>query len=301
MGMVIMLLKDHMKGMDPELGSILSALASGAKKVGAGFINRQGTSDTTNVYGETQLEMDKWADRIFTDEFRSTGNVFSLSSEEQQDLVKLNDQGRFYVTMDPLDGSSLMGVDLTVGTIIGIYRSQSPLNPGRQLSGAAYVLYGPLTVLVYSIGAGVHEFALNDEGEFILQNENIVIGNGKIYAPGGLRKDYPPYHRRFIERLENGGYKLRFCGAFVSDVHQIIHKGGVFTYPASKERPQGKLRLLFEAAPVGFIVKNAGGRVSDGRGDILDITPEKLHQRTPVYIGGRVEIQMIEEEMKKEE
>lgn len=290
-----MLLKDHLKGVDPELGSILSALASGAKKVGAGFINRQGSSDTTNVYGETQLEMDKWADRILTEEFRMTGNVFSLASEEQQDVVRLNDQGRFSVTMDPLDGSSLMGVDLTVGTIIGIFRSQSPLNPGRQLSAAAYVLYGPLTVLVYSIGAGVHEFAMNAQGEFVLQKENLMIGRERIYSPGGLRKEYLPHHKRWIERLEELGYKLRFCGAFVSDVHQIIHKGGVFTYPASKERPNGKLRLLFEAAPMGFIMKNAGGRSSDGKGDILDITPEKLHQRTPVYIGGISEIQMIEE------
>ncbi|MDG6224978.1 MAG: fructose-1,6-bisphosphatase [Candidatus Thermoplasmatota archaeon] len=299
--MVNMLLKDHLKGMDPELGSILSALASGAKKVASGFIDRQGSTETTNVYGETQLEMDKWADKVFIEEFKTTGVVFSLASEEQEDLVKLNDQGRFCVTMDPLDGSSLMGVDLTVGTIIGIYRSRSPLNPGRQLSAAAYVLYGPLTILVYSIGAGTHEFAMNADGDFVLQKENLVIGDGRIYSPGGLRKDYLPHHRSWIESLEELGYKLRFCGAFVSDVHQIIHKGGVFTYPASKGRPNGKLRLLFEAAPMGFIMKNAGGRSSDGKTDILDITPEKLHQRTPVYIGGKGEIEMIEGSSGKED
>jgi fructose-1,6-bisphosphatase I len=159
--------------------------------------------------------------------------------------------------------------------------------------GAMYILYGPLTTLTYSLRAGVHEFALDDRGIFVLQEENVIIPDGKIYAPGALRRDYLPTHRGFIEKLEEEGYKLRYSGSFVADVHQILHKGGVFTYPPFAGNERGKLRLLFEAIPMGFIVSQAGGAASDGHRDLLSIKPEAVSQRVPVYIGGKREIELI--------
>ncbi len=159
--------------------------------------------------------------------------------------------------------------------------------------GAMYVLYGPLTTLTYSLREGVHEFFLNDRGVFVLQEENVTIPDGKIYAPGALRRDYLPAHRCFVERLEEEGYKLRYSGSFVADVHQILHKGGVFTYPPFAGNERGKLRLLFEAIPMGFIVSQAGGLASDGHRDLLSIKPEAVSQRVPVYIGGKREIELI--------
>jgi fructose-1,6-bisphosphatase I len=159
--------------------------------------------------------------------------------------------------------------------------------------GAMYVLYGPLTTLTYSLREGVHEFAMNDRGVFVLQEENISIPDGKIYAPGALRRDYLLTHKGFIKKLEEEGYKLRYSGSFVADVHQILHKGGVFTYPSFADNERGKLRLLFEAIPMGFIVSQAGGSASDGHRDLLSLKPEAVSQRVPVYIGGKREIELI--------
>jgi fructose-1,6-bisphosphatase I len=256
---------------------------------------------TKNIYGETQVEMDKWADSVLIDGLKDLPCVASLSSEEQDEVIECSKDGNYSITFDPLDGSSLMGINLTVGTIVGISRSKDPFVRGRDLSGALYILYGPLTTLVYSVGKGVHEFVLDRNGEFLLQHEDLLIGSKKIMAPGGLRKKYLPYHGRFIERLEEEGYKLRFAGAFVADVHQIIHKGGVFTYPAYQGGENGKLRLLFEAIPMGYLITQAGGAISNGMDDILGIEPEKLDQRVPIYIGGKKEIGMIVEETSRED
>ena len=276
------------------------AIADLSTDIRAGFLNNQGVAGTKNIYGETQVEMDKWADEVLVEGLSRLPMVATVSSEERDDIIQVNPDGEFSVVFDPLDGSSLMGVDLTVGTIVGIFRSPTPLRPGKELAAAMYILYGPLTVLVYTIGKGVHEFVLDPDNEYVLQKEGLTIGRSKIYSPGGLRKEYLPAHRRFIEGLEEEGYKIRFAGAFVADVHQIIHKGGVFTYPATEKNASGKLRLLFEAIPMGFMVTMAGGAISDGRQDILDIPPTKIDQRVPIYIGGKKEIKIINDENKKE-
>jgi fructose-1,6-bisphosphatase I len=140
----------------------------------------------------------------------------------------------------------------------------------------------------------VHDFVLNPEGEYVLQRENIIIPSGNIFAPGALRKNYFPGHLKWIELLESRGYKIRFSGSFVADVHQILHKGGVFTYPGYTGKEQGKLRLLFEANPMGFIVEQAGGAGSNGHENILDVQPEAVSHRVPIYIGGKDEINLIE-------
>jgi fructose-1,6-bisphosphatase I len=289
-----MKLDTHIANHDEDVKQVVLCISEVAKKIRKGFAMMRGASDTSNVYGEQQQAMDVWADELLISELRDSKLVRYLASEEQPDVLNFEGSvSNIGVTIDPLDGSSLIDVNLAVGTIVGIYRGDV-LSPGNEMLGAMYVLYGPLTTLTYCLRKGVHDFTLDDRGDFVLQEENVLIPEGKIYAPGALRRDWFPAHRRFIGKLEAEGYKLRYSGSFVADVHQILHKGGVFTYPAYAGREQGKLRLLFEAAPMGFIVSQAGGAVSDGRRDLLTIKPEAVSQRVPVYIGGKREITLIE-------
>ena len=294
-----MKLQDHLSGLDEDLAKLIILLSEQGKKIKSAFIGRQTYADTKNIYGEQQVALDKWADELLIKELKASGLVKAVASEEQPDVVMVpNSMGKYSITLDPLDGSSLIGVNLAVGTIVGIFQADSPLLKGSEMVAAMYILYGPLTTLTYTVRNGVHEFVLNDQNEFVLQKENIRIPEGKIYAPGALRKDYLPEHKQFIEKLEADGYKLRYSGSFVADVHQILHKGGVFTYPAYKGREQGKLRLLFECNPMGMIVSEAGGACSTGKQNNLEIIPTGVDNRIPIYVGGKTQIQLIENYMK---
>jgi fructose-1,6-bisphosphatase I len=286
-------LEQHLAGCEPDVARLILQVGESCKKIRAGFASRQSCSDTENIYGERQMALDKWADETLLSDLGESGLVRYLASEEQPEILTFENDSGLGVTLDPLDGSSLIGVNLAVGTIVGIFRG-SVLAPGNMMVGAMYVVYGPITTLTYTVKRGVHEFVLTPEGDFALQEENIRIPEGKIYAPGAARRDYLTPHRKWIEALESEGYKVRFSGSFVADVHQILHKGGVFTYPGYKGKERGKLRLLFEANPMGFVVSQAGGATSHGKGDILDVVPVSMSQRIPIYIGGKKEIELIE-------
>jgi fructose-1,6-bisphosphatase I len=160
-----------------------------------------------------------------------------------------------------------------------------------------YITYGPLITMVYSTGKGAHEFVLNREGEYVLSQENIILKEkGSIYSLGGIRKDWTPAHLSFVEHLEELGYKLRYSGGFVPDINQIlIKKGGIFTYPALKKAASGKLRLIFELQPMGYIMEQAGGLATDGITDILTVKPGDLDHRSPIYIGSRYEVEKAKE------
>lgn len=286
---------DHLDGCASDLRDLILRISEVSKTVRKGFVHHQTVTNTKNIYGEQQVAMDKWADDIIVSDLRKSRMVRHLASEERSEIIEFKDaSGDIGVTLDPLDGSSLIGTNLAVGTIIGIFRGRV-LSPGMEMCAAIYVLYGPLTTLTYTAKEGVHEFVLNDDGNFVLQEENLQIAQGKIYSPGALRKDYLPTHQKFIETLEREGYKLRYSGSFVADVNQILRKGGVFAYPGFEGSARGKLRLLFEANPTGFIVDQAGGAASDGTTNILSILPESISERVPVYIGGKKEIGLIEE------
>lgn len=293
-------LHEHIKDVDEDLINLIIVISEQAKKIKNAFIGRQTYADTKNIYGEQQVALDKWADELLITELKKSALVSAIASEEQPEVVEVpGSAGKYSVTLDPLDGSSLIGVNLAVGTIVGIFKNATPLQKGTEMVAAMYILYGPLTTLTYTVRKGVHEFVLNDASEFVLQQENVRIPEGgKIYAPGALRKDYLPAHKQFIEKLEADGYKLRYSGSFVADVHQILHKGGVFTYPGFIGREQGKLRLLFECNPMGMIVTEAGGATSTGRENILEVQPTAVDNRIPIYIGGKNEIQLIESYMK---
>lgn len=298
MTQVSITLEKHLGKVDPDLREVILLFASLASAIKKAFQTERGAAGTKNMFGEDQIALDKWADKFIIENLNNCPLIASVASEERPVIVNFeNTTGKFSITLDPMDGSSLIDVNLTIGTIIGIYRGSTPLVPGNKLAAGMYILYGPMTSLVYTVGNGngVHEFVDSGNGKFELFNENIRVPNGKIMAPGGLRKNVLFYHEEFLNRLEVNGYKIRYSGSFVADVHQILHKGGIFTYPVMINAPNGKLRLLFEANPMGFIINQAGGEITTGFVDILDIVPTRIDQRVPLYIGDKVAVALIKQ------
>lgn len=290
-------LRRHMwkAGVEIELRRLIWQIAVMGKYISAKIheSNRK-LAGFKNVYDEEQLTLDRSADEILKNQLEYSGFVREYASEEQESVIQIGKgDEKYFITADPLDGSSLVDTNLAIGTIIGIHR-ESMLAEGRKtLAAAMYITYGPLITMVYSAGKGTHEFVLNREGEYVLSEENIKLKEkGDIYSLGGLRKDWTPEHLKFVEFLEKEGYKLRYSGGFVPDINQVlIKRGGVFTYPALKKSPKGKLRLLFELQPMAFIIENAGGMATNGKEDILSLKVEDLNQRCPIYIGSRFEVE----------
>lgn len=248
-----------------------------------------GVAGTSNLYGEEQLALDVLSDRIMRKRLIHSGVVCNIASEEMDEIyqVTTDSNGLYSVAYDPLDGSSLVDVNLAVGTIVSIYSGCDLLQEGRKQVAAMYILYGPRVSMVYTVGDGVHEFTMNQLMEFTLTRENIRMQpDGNIYSPGGLRNKYNEGDEKFIRYLEAKGCKLRYSGGFVPDINQVLMKGkGLFMYPALNGSPNGKLRLLFELNPMAFIIEHAGGAATNGKIPILDIKPEGLDQRAPIYIG----------------
>jgi fructose-1,6-bisphosphatase I len=288
-----------MAGVEEELRRLIWQIAVTGKYISAKIheSNRK-LAGFKNLYGEEQLSLDRSADEILKNQLHHSGFVREYASEEQDAVMPIGQgNGKYVVTADPLDGSSLVDTNLSIGTIIGIHK-ESIFSRGRDsMVAALYITYGPLITMVYSAGNGTHEFVLNREGEYVLSQEDIRLGErGSIYSPGGLRKDCPDGHLKYLEYLESTGYKLRYSGGFVPDINQVlIKKGGVFTYPALKKSPRGKLRLLFELQPMAFIVEQAGGIATDGADEILALPVENLEQRAPIYIGSRFEVEKAKE------
>ncbi|HOH72553.1 MAG TPA: class 1 fructose-bisphosphatase [Syntrophales bacterium] len=284
-----------MAGVETELRRLIWQIAVTGKYISAKIheSNRK-LAGFKNMYGEEQLALDKSSDAILKNQLQFSGFVREYASEEQDQIIQIGKgQEKYFVTADPLDGSSLVDTNLAIGTIIGIHNG-TMYGKGRETMVAAlYITYGPLITMVYSAGKGTHEFVLNREGEYVLSQENIRLREkGDIYSLGGLRKDWTPEHLRFVADLEAAGYKLRYSGGFVPDINQVLIKnGGVFTYPALRKSPQGKLRLLFELLPMAFLIEQAGGEATDGKRRILDIPVEEISQRSPIYIGSRYEVE----------
>ena len=283
-----------MAGVEVELRRLIWQIAVVGKYISAKIheSNRK-LAGLKNVYGEEQMALDRISDEIMKNKLEFSGFVRQYASEELEDIVQIGTgKEKYIVTADPLDGSSLVDSNLAIGTIIGIHKD-SVFDIGRRTMVAAlYITYGPLITMIYSAGKGAHEFVLDREGEYVLSQENVKLKEkGSIFSPGGLRRDWTPEHFKFIEQLENDGYKLRYSGGFVPDINQIIiKKGGLFTYPALKKSPQGKLRLLFELQPMAFIMEQAGGLATDGNQDILSLKVENVNQISPVYIGSSYEV-----------
>jgi len=295
----------HESGCDDDLLQLISALARAGKyTVHAIRHEKLGLAGTVNVQGEEQLQLDVMADEIFCQHLQSSGLVAAIASEEQENEVKLmGETGKFSVAFDPLDGSSLVSSNLAIGSVFGVYRGNGFIGKmGRQMIAAGYILYGPRTTLVCSVGKGVHEFILNDLGEFQCIRENITIAaEAQIFAPGNLRaaKDNAKYQDLVNSWMQNE-LTLRYSGGMVPDINTIFAKGhGVFSYPSAEKYPQGKLRLLYECAPMAYLMEQAGGAAVNEKGEsILDLSIEELHQRTTIFMGSKETVEQAVKALK---
>jgi len=316
--------QEEFKYSSGELSRIINSIRLAAKVVShkvnkAGLVDIVGAAGEQNIQGEDQQKLDVYANEVFIQTLINREIVCGIASEENDDFITVQGKdashnNKYVVLMDPLDGSSNIDVNVSVGTIFSVYRRITPmgtpvtledfLQPGVNQVAAGYVIYGTSTMLVYTTGHGVNGFTLNPAiGTFYLSHPNMKYApDGKIYSinegnyihfPQGV-KDYIKYCQ-----LEEGDrpYTSRYIGSLVSDFHRNMIKGGVYIYPTSSKAPNGKLRLLYECNPMAFIAEQAGGKASDGFDRILEVKPTELHQRVPFFCGSRNMVEKAEEFM----
>lgn len=251
---------------------------------------------TANSSGEEQLKLDVLSDNILKQALCESSLVKAYASEEQKEIVELTDNAPYCVVFDPLDGSSLVDANFSIGTIVGIYDGEIIGKTPREQVAALYVLYGPRTLLIYSTGDGVHEFLLNDVGEFVLLRQYVgVADDARNYSPGNLRSlaDNAGYGQSLQHWLDEK-MTLRYSGCMVADIHHIFAKSqGIFTNVGGDKYPEGKLRLVFECGPFAYLMEQAGGTANTGSGSVLDVSIDNIHQRTPLIIGSKNEVSRI--------
>jgi fructose-1,6-bisphosphatase I len=309
-----------------ELSSLINSIRLAAKVVNhevnkAGLVDILGNAGEVNIQGENQQKLDVYANQVFIQTLINRNIVCGIASEEEDDFITINSQdenhqNKYVVLIDPLDGSSNIDVNVSVGTIFSIYRRITPvgtpvtlkdfLQKGNQQVAAGYVIYGTSTMIVYTTGAGVNGFTLNPAiGTFYLSHPNMEFPkDGKIYSVNeGNYIHFPQGVKNYIKycQMEEGDrpYTSRYIGSLVSDFHRNMIKGGIYLYPKSSQNEAGKLRLLYECNPMAFIAEQAGGKASDGFKRILDIEPTELHQRVPFFCGSKNMVEKAEEFMQK--
>ena len=311
-----------------ELSALLSDLTMAAKVISlevnkAGLVDVLGYTGEQNVHGENVKKLDIFAHEMMIHAMNHGGHLAVMASEEEEDIIHIPERhhiGKYVLLFDPLDGSSNIDANVSIGTIFSIYRRISPdgepgtmedcLQPGHKQVAAGYVVYGSSTIMVYTVGEGVHGFTLDPAfGEFLLSHENIKIPKtANIYSLN--EGNYKYWHKglkKYIKYVQDADdrrgkpYSARYIGSMVADIHRNLLYGGIFIYPADRRSPNGKLRLLYECNPMAFIVEQAGGRAIDGKQRILDIKPKALHQRVPIYIGSENAVNMVEKFLHEED
>ena len=289
-----------------EFSWLLSAITLSTKIISsyvrrAGLLNVLGAEGSENVQGEVVQRLDRIANDTLKHTLGYRGNVGIVASEEDDEPVIIQEPGtggKYIVMFDPLDGSSNIDANVAVGTIFTVFKNpdggdtaRAVLQSGAQQIAAGYVVYGSGTVLVYTTGDGVHMFTLDPTiGAYVLTRENIRIPerNNQYAVNEAYAETFPDSYREYLDWAKSGnGYSMRYIGSLVADFHRILLKGGVFMYPPTTKNPEGKLRLMYECNPLAFIVEQAGGAATDGRGRILEREPHSLHCRTPLIIGSR--------------
>lgn len=291
-------------------GITLATKMTQAKVRRAGLLDILGDAGATNVQGERQQKLDVYANDALLHCLSIRESVAILASEEGEDAITFEgraDRGKYIIVFDPLDGSSNIDVNVSVGTIFSVLsnevaveggdRTRAVLQPGVKQLAAGYVVYGSSTILVYTTGHGVHGFTLDpDIGAYMLSHENIRMpGQGNIYSVNEANAgSFPEAYKQYLNRLHTGQaghkYTSRYIGSLVADFHRTLLKGGIFLYPPTDSYPNGKLRLLYEANPIAMIAEQAGGAASDGTRRILEIQPEEIHQRIPLVVGSKQEV-----------
>jgi fructose-1,6-bisphosphatase I len=266
----------------------------------AGLIDIVGAMDSQNSTGEQQQKLDVLANIRFTRALTKGGEVCALISEETESFLDLGNEGKYVIAIDPLDGSSNIDANVSVGTIFSIYRRKSKvglpisdediLQTGDEQVAAGYILYGSSTMLVYTTGHGVNGFTYEPTlGEYVLSHPDMTIPEtGKIYSINeGLANSFSQSVKAYIQYCKDCNYTARYIGSLVADFHRNLLKGGIYVYPANAKDTNGKLRLMYECNALSFIAEQAGGKATDGKGRIMEIKPKNLHQRTPFYVGSK--------------
>lgn len=311
-----------------ELSNLLHDLSLAAKVISlevnkAGLVDILGFTGDNNVHGEQVKKLDIFAHDMMVRAMDHGGHLCAMASEEEEGIIHIPDEfkiGKYVLLFDPLDGSSNIDANISIGTIFSIYKRVTQdgkpgtlddlLQPGMKQVAAGYVVYGSSTMLVYTAGNGVHGFTLDPSfGEFILSHSNIQTPKkSKIYSIN--EGNYLYWHKglkKYIKYLQDEDkesqrpYSARYIGSMVADIHRNLLYGGIFMYPADSRNPNGKLRLMYECNPMAFLVEQAGGRASNGKQRILEIQPDDLHQRCPIYIGSEEDVKMVEKFMAEEE
>ncbi|GAF05499.1 class 1 fructose-bisphosphatase [Saccharicrinis fermentans] len=306
-----------------DLSHLLHHVGTAAKIVNrevnkAGLVDILGEIGTCNVQGEDQKKLDIFANDHFINSLHSCGEVCAIASEENESFILFDDDmarnGKYVFLMDPLDGSSNIDVNVSIGTIFSIYKRKTKqgekatmedfLQPGTEQVAAGYILYGSSTMLVYTTGQGINGFTLDPSiGEFCLSHKKIKSPeDGIIYSINeGNYLKFPAGVKQYIKYCQEKDvdtqrpYSSRYIGSLVSDVHRNLLKGGIFMYPITESAPKGKLRLLYECNPIAFIIEQAGGKATDGHKRTMEIKPSSLHQRTPFYCGSTNMVNKVEE------
>jgi fructose-1,6-bisphosphatase I len=269
-----------------DVTRIVMAIADSSIRVWEAIPKNAGLLAGVNPSGEKQKAIDVFSNDLFTKELVATRAVREVASEELAEPVL--GRGEISIAMDPLDGSSNIGTNNPVGSIFGLYSERLPTS-GRSLTGALYVTYGSMTTITLSLGNDVQRFVAVRHGprfEFeLLDSELRIPIEAEVYGFGGARRDWIDPVQRFVVSLEDRGLKLRYCGTFVGDYNQVLARGGIFAYPALKDKPKGKLRILYETAPMAYITERAGGYATDGTRSILELAPTYLYDTSPAYLG----------------
>jgi fructose-1,6-bisphosphatase I len=276
------------------LKPIFDAIETSAHRIREAITNEDLCySEACNATGDMQLKLDIQSDLIIAEEFSKITAIKEIASEEKEESETLHEEGRYCIAYDPLDGSSLIDVDLSVGTIYGIYdREFQPQN----MIAAVYVVHGPRLEMVTAYKGGVRHFIYR-HGQFMEQETVSLNEKGKLNAPGGTQQYWPTHHKKLIDGLFAEGYRLRYSGGMVPDLHQILLKGGgLFSYPGTTDKPDGKLRKLFEVYPFAFVYETAGGEAIDDKGRrLLETRCDDPHETTPCFFGSKYEISKVKE------
>lgn len=250
-----------------------------------------GYSQQENSSGETQLQLDIKCDMIIEEEFSKIASIHTIASEEKEKEMMLHKNGNYFIAYDPLDGSSLIDVNLSVGSIFGIYENSFG---AKNMVASCYVVFGPRVEMVFAHNKV--KLYLLQAGEFEFVKEIHLNEKGKLNAPGGTQQNWQPYHKELVDSFFAEGYRLRYSGGMVPDLHQILLKGGgLFSYPGTSDKPEGKLRKLFEVFPFAFVFKTAGGEAIDGQNNLMEIDHLHIHDTSPCFFGSKYEIQRVKE------
>ena len=297
--------QDQFQYASGELSQLLRDIALASKVVNrevskAGLINIMGPMGSINTTGEQQQKLDILANIRFSRALTKGGEACALISEEMESYVDLNNHGRYVIAIDPLDGSSNIDVNVSIGTIFSIYRRKSNvgepireadiLQKGSEQVAAGYILYGSSTMLVYTTGHGVNGFTYDPTlGEYFLSHPDMQMpADGKVFSVNeGPFNSFAKPVKDYLQYCKDENYTARYIGSLVADFHRNLLKGGIYIYPATAKDPSGKLRLMYECNALAFVAEQAGGKASDGKKRILDLEPKDLHQRTPFYVGSK--------------